>query len=76
MLDEGKKLLNYNFSDRKIASLGLEYKWMNAYLRGKCTYDEMKTKIITESWHYAKRQMTWNKKYESVAEKIIANSKQ
>lgn len=63
MLEEGKELLVHHFSDTKIASLGLEYSWMNKYLTNDCSYEIMKKNIITKSWQYAKRQMTWNKKY-------------
>ncbi len=70
MLSEAKMLRTKNLPDTKIESLGLEYKWMNIYLKSECSYDEMKQHILIDSWHYAKRQMTWNKKYESFAEKI------
>ncbi len=70
MLEEGRKLLTYTFSDAKIASLGLEYIWMNKYLTNSCSYDEMKKQIITKSWQYAKRQMTWNKKYDDFVKKV------
>lgn len=70
MLSEAKMLRTKNLSDRTIESLGLEYKWMNIYFKGECSYDEMKKHILVDSWHYVKRQMTWNKKYESFAEKV------
>lgn len=70
MLSEAKMLRTKNLPDKAIASLGLEYKWMNIYRKGECSYDEMKKHILTDSWHYAKRQMTWNKKYEGFAEKV------
>lgn len=71
MLSEAKILRTKNLLDTTIESLGLEYKWMNMYLKGNCSYDEMKQHILTDSWHYAKRQMTWNKKYEGFAEKVV-----
>lgn len=71
MLDEGRALRARFIPDSRIASLGLEYKWMNEYLKGNCTYDEMKEKLLTAIWRYAKRQMTWNKKYEPFATKIF-----
>jgi tRNA dimethylallyltransferase len=71
MLFEAKMLRSKNLLDTTIESLGLEYRWMNIYLKGECSYDEMKQHILIDSWHYAKRQMTWNKKYEGFAEKIL-----
>jgi len=65
MLKEGEKLLTCSLSEKKIASLGLEYIHMNNYLTGACSYNEMKEKLTTKIWQYAKRQMTWNKKYSS-----------
>jgi tRNA dimethylallyltransferase len=74
MLDEGRALrknfLTRPIPDSRIASLGLEYKWMNMYLKNEITYDEMKEKLLTTIWRYAKRQMTWNKKYESFGIKV------
>jgi len=71
MLEEGRRLLTENFSTKKLASLGLEYIWMNHYLQGTYSYEEMESKLLTSIWHYAKRQMTWNKKYASLKETII-----
>ena len=73
MLEEGKELLLRNLSDSKLASLGLEYIWMNTYLTGQCTYEDMRSSLVTKSWQYAKRQMTWNKKYFSLATHVTTN---
>lgn len=74
MLEEARDLRSHaqktTLADSQISSLGLEYKWMNNYLKNECTLEEMKQHILTDSWRYAKRQMTWNKKYESFAEKV------
>jgi tRNA dimethylallyltransferase len=43
--------------------LGLEYVTISRYLQKKITYEEMKEELITKTMQYAKRQMTWNKKY-------------
>jgi len=63
MLEEGKKISAHMLSPQKIASLGLEYIHMNAYLNEACSYEEMKERLIAKIWQYAKRQMTWNAKY-------------
>jgi tRNA dimethylallyltransferase len=43
--------------------LGLEYVTISRYLQKKITYEEMKEELITKTMQYAKRQMTWNRKY-------------
>lgn len=55
-----------------IRKFGLEYVSIAKYLEGLMSYEEMKEEIINKSMQYAKRQNTWNKKYESIAE-IITN---
>jgi tRNA dimethylallyltransferase len=70
MLDEGRALRARPIPDNRIASLGLEYKWMNMYLMDEITYGDMKEKLLTATWRYAKRQITWNKKYESFGIKV------
>lgn len=51
---------------KRLYDFGLEYRYVSLYLRGKISKDEMTQKILTESWHYAKRQMTWFKKNEEI----------
>jgi tRNA dimethylallyltransferase len=63
MLDEIKKVLEMNLSNVKLERLGIEYAELGKYLRGECTLDEAKEKLITKIYRYAKRQKTWNKKY-------------
>lgn len=70
MLDEAKQLLATGIKRDRMHAIGLEYKWMSSYLHNEITYEEMKEEIFFDSWHYAKRQMTWNKKYEPFAKKI------
>lgn len=76
MLSEAMDLRIKKIPDITIESLGLEYKWMNIYLKGNCSYEEMRQYILTDSWHYAKRQITWNKKYENFAEKVIIDNEE
>lgn len=57
---------NYNNSDEIISwliKLGLEYKYITLYLLGKIEYGDMVNKLELEIFKYAKRQITWNKKY-------------
>ncbi len=48
----------------RLESYGLEYKWCTRYLRGHCTQQEMADGIIRESRQFAKRQLTWIRRWE------------
>lgn len=48
------------------AMQGLGYKEVVEYLEGDITYEQMVEKIKQESRRYAKRQLTWFKKYENI----------
>ena len=45
---------------------GLGYKEVVEYLQGTATYEEMVEKIKQETRRYAKRQLTWFRKYENI----------
>ncbi len=62
MLREIKNLHKSGVSWKRMEALGLEYRYGALYLQGKLTKKEMIQKINTETWHYAKRQMTWFKR--------------
>ena len=49
--------------DEWLLSLGLEYKYVTMYLIGELSYDEMVENLQNKIWQYAKRQLTWNKRY-------------
>ncbi len=53
-----KRGLSWN----RLNELGLEYRYVAQYLRGKLTKKEMLEKLNIEIWHYARRQMTWFKR--------------
>lgn len=62
MVREVKKLHRQGLSWKRLDDLGLEYRYISHYLRGLISYDEMKQKILRESYQYAKRQLTWFKR--------------
>ena len=62
MLAEAKNLHKNGLSWKRMEALGLEYRYMALFLQNKITKEEMIEKIKIESWHYAKRQMTWFKR--------------
>ncbi|MDP3934754.1 MAG: tRNA (adenosine(37)-N6)-dimethylallyltransferase MiaA [Candidatus Giovannonibacteria bacterium] len=89
IIRETKQLHKNGVSWKRLFDLGLEYRYVSLYLRKKLkaslssrrggitakavTKDEMIQKILTESWHYAKRQMTWFKRNKKI--KWISNPK-
>lgn len=63
MTEEVKDLLVSGVSEEWLKSLGLEYRYITQFLKQEITETEMKENIKNDSIHYAKRQMTWNRKY-------------
>lgn len=63
MIDEVKSLINSGVSKEWLKSLGLEYKYITMYLEGEIDYENMKNILNTKIYQYAKRQITWNKKF-------------
>ncbi|XOU95042.1 MAG: tRNA (adenosine(37)-N6)-dimethylallyltransferase MiaA [Candidatus Kerfeldbacteria bacterium] len=59
MISEVKKLHKQGVSWKRMETIGLEYKFISSYLRNNITKQEMKDKIKTSSYKYAKRQLTW-----------------
>ena len=63
LVEEVKKLVE-KYKEFPTAMQGLGYKEVVEYLNGDISEEEMIDKIKQESRHYAKRQVTWFKKYE------------
>ena len=69
MIDNGlegeiKNLLDSGCSFDMQSMQGIGYKEFKGYFEGKITLDQVKNDIILNSRHYAKRQITWFKRYE------------
>ncbi len=64
MVDEVKNLMSKGFESKDMKKFGLEYVTLGRYIEGLLSEEEMKEELITKSMQYAKRQETWNKKYE------------
>ena len=64
LVEEVKGIVK-KYNEFPTAMQGLGYKEVVEYLEGKTSEEEMIDKIKQESRHYAKRQVTWFKKYES-----------
>ncbi len=66
MVREVKNLHARGLSWKRMESLGLEYRYLSRYLRGRLTKAEMIEKLETEIYRYAKRQMTWFKRNKEI----------
>ncbi len=66
LFDEVRQLLSSGLSDKCTAMQAIGYKEPAAYLRGEISYDEAVELIKRESRRYAKRQLTWLRRNESL----------
>lgn len=64
LLDEIKNLMNMGYTKDMISMQGIGYKEIIKYLSGEYTYEEAIEIIKRDSRRYAKRQITWFKRYE------------
>lgn len=65
LLKEVKHLLSMGYNHDTPAMKGIGYKELLSYLDGNSTLEEAVNDIKTNTRHYAKRQLTWFKRYES-----------
>ena len=65
LIDEVKEVLS-KYNDFPTAMQGLGYKEVAEYLNGDTTKEEMIEKIKMETRRYAKRQLTWFRRYENI----------
>lgn len=63
LVDEVKKLLNMGYDKNLISMQGIGYKEIVKYLEGEYTLEEAEEIIKRDSRRYAKRQITWFKRY-------------
>lgn len=71
MIAEVQKLHKNGLSWKKLEAFGLEYKYIALYLQKKLTLDEMKSKLYLASGQYAKRQMSWFRRWEKQGREIL-----
>ncbi|MBP9760538.1 MAG: tRNA (adenosine(37)-N6)-dimethylallyltransferase MiaA [Candidatus Pacebacteria bacterium] len=68
LVDETRKLREeLGISWRRINELGMEYRVCGEYLRGDLSKDKLHEKLTREVRRYAKRQLTWLKRYQDVS---------
>lgn len=59
LLDEVKSILERGYSEKLKPLQSLGYKEIVGFLNGKYDWDQTLDLIDRNTWHYAKRQMTW-----------------
>lgn len=74
MLIEVKALRKRGVAWKRLYDLGLEYRWLSLYIRGKINYKEMKSGLLRDVIKYSKRQMTWFKRNKEIT--WLGNQKQ
>jgi len=62
MAAEAKRLHKNGLSYSRMDELGLEYRYLAMYVRGKLSKDEMLDALGAKIWQYARRQMTYWKR--------------
>jgi len=71
MIDEVRNLHVGGVNWKRLESFGLEYKFISLYLQEKMDYEEMADKLNIASRQFAKRQMSWFRRWEKQGKKII-----
>lgn len=66
LLDEVGRLVEQGYGNSKVAMQAIGYKELLAYIEGKSSLEEAVDRIKAETRKYAKRQMTWFKRYEDI----------
>ena len=67
MIEEVAGLMEKGVSDEFLYKLGLEYRYIMMYLRGRfASKDEFRNKLFMEIRHLAKEQMTWFRKRKDI----------
>ncbi len=62
MIREASTLHQNGLSWKRMEELGLEYRYLAYYLRGKISLEEMVHQLDGLIWQYAKKQMVWFKR--------------
>ena len=70
MTSEVETLRNNGTSFKRLISFGLEYKFVSYFLQGKIDQEEMREKLSTAIYRFAKKQKTWFKRFEKQGQKI------
>jgi tRNA A37 N6-isopentenylltransferase MiaA len=66
LIDEVKKLTGMGLTAEDISMKGIGYKEIIEYLDGETSLEEAVDKIKKNTRHYAKRQLTWFRRYDRI----------
>jgi len=64
MVKEVKKLHEQGLDWQRLDSFGLEYRYLAKYLQGELEYDEMREQLNLAIGQFAKRQISWFRRWE------------
>jgi len=70
MIEEVQRLHEQGVRFEKLEAFGLEYRWIARYLQHKFDEKTMREKLYFDIVHYAKRQLTWLRRWERQGETI------
>jgi tRNA dimethylallyltransferase len=78
MMGEVERLHQEGVSWDRLESFGLEYKYLAMHLQDKIEYDDMIEQLFIATRQFAKRQMSWFKRWEKQGAKIhwVENKKE
>lgn len=66
LIEETSQLLENGATRNRLSEIGLQYPLVIAYLDGALTKDELAQKLTEKNWQYAKRQLTWLKRDDTI----------
>lgn len=66
MVEEVEGLVEEGVTHEKLDSFGLEYRYISRYLQGKVEYKDMIDELTIKSRQFAKRQMSWLKRDQTI----------
>jgi tRNA dimethylallyltransferase len=70
LIGEVRRLHREGVSWERLESFGLEYKFTSRYLQKKITYDELTEQLNRAISRFARRQLTWFKRWEKQGKAI------
>ncbi len=63
MIQEVEQLIKTGVSHEWLQKIGLEYKYISLYLQKRLSQSELEERLFHAIWHYAKRQLTFLKRF-------------
>lgn len=70
MIGEVEQLRASGISWKRLESFGLEYRYIAQFLQRKISEQTMKDRLFFEIWHYAKRQLSWIRRWKKQGAEI------